>query len=75
MLFAVVLTDAGYFATYDPFWARMSLFLLAAGQLFAHGAAAVGMIDFLTSQRVRNLTVAWAHMIGNGAQRHGTLAY
>ncbi len=59
------MTDAAYYGTFDPFWARASGFMLGAGLLLGAGAAVVGLVDFLSIQRVRNLAVAWAHMIGN----------
>lgn len=50
----------------DPFWARDSEWLLGAGLVMGALAAVLGLIDFLTIQRVRSLAAAWVHFLGNG---------
>ena len=57
--------DLVYLAKGDPFWARTSLWLLAAGLGFAALAALAGLTDFLGDRRIRALRPAWQHMIGN----------
>ena len=58
-------TDIAFRATADTFWARGSYWLLIAGIVTALVAAIPGFIDFVTIDRVRNVWVSWAHMIGN----------
>lgn len=49
----------------DPFWFRASEYLLAAGVVMALLAAVMGFTDFLGEARIRALTIAWVHMLGN----------
>jgi uncharacterized membrane protein len=58
-------SDLAFWATEDPFWARVSLWLVGAGLLTGLAAAAVGFVDFITIARVRELRAAWVHFIGN----------
>lgn len=64
-LVTVFVTDLGYLWTTDPFWARVSLWLIGAG--FATGALAAlfGLIDFLTIKRARAHAAGWIHFLGN----------
>lgn len=64
-LFSVVVTDLVQLTTGDPFWARLSFWLLAAGLLTGALAAVFGLTDFLTISKVRMHTAAWVHFIGN----------
>lgn len=59
-------TDLIYWFTQDPFWARASFWLLAAG--FAAGilAALTGLMDFLKIDRVKKHSAGWIHAVGNG---------
>jgi uncharacterized membrane protein len=59
--------DIAFAATADPFWARASFWLLAAGIVTGALAAVVGLTDFILIRRVRLLTAAWIHFLGNGA--------
>jgi uncharacterized membrane protein len=59
------LTDLAFLKTGDPFWARASLWLIAAGLVGAALAAVAGLTDFLGDRRIRALRDAWLHMIGN----------
>jgi uncharacterized membrane protein len=49
----------------DPFWARMSFYLICAGLVMAALAAIAGLTDFLGDRLIRQYTGAWHHMIGN----------
>ena len=49
----------------DAFWARAGTYLLGAGIVMALLAAVFGFIDFFGSQRIRDLSHAWQHMLGN----------
>ena len=60
-------TDLGYWGTRDPFWARASLGLLAAGFVTGVVAAGLGLIDFSAIARARVHRIGWVHAIGNAA--------
>lgn len=64
-LVGTLVTDIAFRYTADTFWARGSYWLLAAGIVTALIAAIPGLIDFMSIDRVRNVWVSWAHMIGN----------
>src|SRR6185312_7123997 len=49
----------------DPFWFRASEYLLAAGVVMALLAAVMGFTDFISEARIRALTIAWVHFLGN----------
>ncbi len=49
----------------DLFWVRGATYLLGAGIVTALLAAVFGFVDFLGSQRVRDLSHAWQHMLAN----------
>jgi uncharacterized membrane protein len=58
-------TDLAYLRNHDAFWANASQWLLGAGLVMAVLAALAGLTDFLGDRRIRDLTEAWKHMIGN----------
>lgn len=64
-LTGTLVTDAAYWFTSDPFWARASFWLLVGGLVTGLVAAATGMSDFLRIGRVREHSAGWAHMVGN----------
>jgi uncharacterized membrane protein len=64
-LTSVLATDAIYWLTSDPFWARVSFWLILGGLLSGVIAGITGMIDFLKIDRVREHGAGWIHMIGN----------
>jgi uncharacterized membrane protein len=57
--------DLIFWRTGNPAWATASLYLLGAALVMAALAAVAGVIDFLRDERIRNLSPAWHHMIGN----------
>ena len=57
--------DLVYLSNGDPGWARASVWLLGAGIVMALVAALAGFADFFGDRRVRSLSDAWQHMIGN----------
>jgi uncharacterized membrane protein len=61
------LTDLAFLKLGDPFWARASFWLIAAGLVGAVLAALAGLTDFLGERRIRALSSAWLHMLGNVA--------
>ena len=66
-LVGALAADIAFSATTDPFWARAAFWLLAAGIVMGAVAALLGLVDFLSIPRVRALTIAWVHFLGNGA--------
>jgi uncharacterized membrane protein len=63
-LIGALASDLTYAAILDPFWARASLWLVAAGVATGVLAAAVGAIEFATIKRARGPT-GKVHFIGN----------
>ncbi|QBQ53669.1 DUF2231 domain-containing protein [Nitrosococcus wardiae] len=64
-LVGALLTDLTYLGTTDFFWARASLWLIAAGFISGALAAVFGLTDFMTIPRVREHNIAWIHFLGN----------
>jgi uncharacterized membrane protein len=60
-----LLTDMAYWKTAEIMWADFSAWLLFAGLVLGGLAAIAGLIDFIGNRRIRNLTAAWLHFIGN----------
>lgn len=58
-------SDIVYLSSGDPFWARLSFWLLAAGLAMAALAAIAGFTDFLGDRLIRAIRPAWYHMAGN----------
>lgn len=58
-------TDLVYLATNEAFWARGSVWLLAAGVAMGLLAAIPGTIDLLTIEHARRWRVAWIHGLMN----------
>jgi uncharacterized membrane protein len=66
-LLGTLLSDLAYWWGGDPFWARASYWLLAAGVAGGAAAALPGLADFLSEPRIRALRAARAHLVGNVA--------
>ncbi|MFL5008315.1 MAG: DUF2231 domain-containing protein [Microvirga sp.] len=64
-LVATLVSDLIFLRTGNPGWATASLWLLGAALVMAALAAVAGLIDFLGDERIRDLSAAWHHMIGN----------
>jgi len=62
---ATFLFDIVYWQTGREAFATGALWLLGAGIVGAALAAVTGIIDFLGDQRIRNISDAWQHAIGN----------
>ncbi len=58
-------SDLAFAATRDRFWARASQTLLGAGIVAGLLAGALGAMDFLGRDRIRQHGIAWAHAGGN----------
>ena len=59
------LADLTFLWTGHPFWATAAAWLIGAGLVGALLAALAGLTDFLGEPRVRALSTAWLHMLGN----------
>jgi len=64
-LVGTLVSDLIYLQVGDPFWAKASFYLLGAGIVMAVVAALAGLTDFLGDRRIRALSHAWQHMLGN----------
>jgi uncharacterized membrane protein len=64
-LVTAFVTDLVYWSTSTAIWATASMWLLGAGIVMALVAALAGFTDFFGDIRIRQLTDAWLHMIGN----------
>ncbi|UCI08010.1 DUF2231 domain-containing protein [Mesorhizobium sp. B1-1-8] len=64
-LVGAFVTDLVFWRTADAFWARASMWLIGAAIVMALLAAVAGFIDFFSEPRIRALTDAWYHMLGN----------
>ena len=58
-------TDIVLAVTGEPFWARMSFYLICAGLVMAALAAVAGLTDFLGDRLLRGAGTALHHMLGN----------
>jgi uncharacterized membrane protein len=64
-LISAFLCDIGFWITEDDRWATTAMWALGAGIVTALLAALVGIVDFLGDGRIRRLTDAWLHLVGN----------
>jgi uncharacterized membrane protein len=64
-LVATLVCDLIFWRAGNAAWSTASLYLLGAALLMAALAAVAGLIDFLGDERIRDLSAAWHHMIGN----------
>src|ERR671912_1018434 len=64
-LVATLVSDLIFWRTGDSGWSTASLYLLGAALVMAALAALAGLTDFLGDRRIRDLSAAWHHMIGN----------
>jgi uncharacterized membrane protein len=64
-LVATFVCDLIFWRTGNPAWSTASFYLLSAALIMAALAALAGLTDFLGDERIRNLSAAWHHMIGN----------
>lgn len=64
-LAATLFADVAYWASRGPLWAAAGPWLLGAAIVMALLAAVAGLTDFLGSDRVRAMSDAWQHMMGN----------
>ncbi|HEY0354487.1 MAG TPA: DUF2231 domain-containing protein [Enterovirga sp.] len=64
-LVATFACDLMFWQTGNAAWSTGSLYLLGAALVMAALAALAGFADFFGDPRVRNLSPAWHHMLGN----------
>ena len=64
-LVATFVCDLIFWSTRNPAWSTAALYLLGAAIVMAALAAVAGLMDFLGDERIRDLSAAWHHMIGN----------
>jgi uncharacterized membrane protein len=64
-LVATFVCDLIYWQTGNPGWVTASTYLLGAALIMAALAAVAGLTDFLGDARIRDLSAAWHHLIGN----------
>ena len=64
-LVATFVCDLIFWRTGNAAWSTAALYLLGAAILMAALAAAAGLMDFMGDERIRDLSAAWHHMIGN----------
>lgn len=60
-----LVADLAFSKTGDAFWFLATEWMLGAGVMMALLAAVAGFTDFLGDQRIRELSVAWWHFLGN----------
>lgn len=56
-------SDVAYWWTGDPFWARMSLWIIGAGFVMGSFASIAGTLDFLLVKEIRRHVTSWSHFI------------
>ncbi len=56
-------SDAAFWWTGDPFWARVSVWIIGAGLLMGGIAAIAGMLDFLIVKEIRRHVTSWSHFL------------
>jgi uncharacterized membrane protein len=71
-LIGAFLTDLAFFGMTengmrDAFWARASQWLIGAGLVTGALAAVAGLIDYIGNERIRAISLAWYHFLGNAA--------
>jgi uncharacterized membrane protein len=64
-LVATFVCDLIFWWTRNPAWSTAALYLLGAALLMGAVAALAGLTDFLGDERIREMSSAWHHMIGN----------
>ena len=64
-LVATLVCDLIFWRTGNGAWVTASLWLLGGALVMAALAAVAGLTDFMGDRRIRDLSAAWHHMIGN----------
>ena len=64
-LVATFVCDLIFWRTANAGWSAAAMWLLGAALVMAALAAATGLTDFMGDRRIRDLSAAWHHMLGN----------
>jgi uncharacterized membrane protein len=64
-LVSTFVCDLIFWRTGNPGWSTAALYLLGAALVMAGLAAVAGLTDFFGDERIREMSSAWHHMIGN----------
>jgi len=64
-LVATLVCDLIFWRTGNAAWSTASLYLLGAALVMAALAVLAGLTDFMGDERIRSLSAAWHHMVGN----------
>lgn len=64
-LVATLACDLLFWNTGNSAWSTASLYLLGVALIMAALAALAGLTDFMGDRRIRDLSAAWHHMLGN----------
>lgn len=56
-------SDLGFWWTGDPFWARVSLWIIGAGFFMGALAAVFGMLEFMLVKEIRQFVSSWGHFL------------
>jgi uncharacterized membrane protein len=64
-LVATFVCDLIFWRTGNAGWSAASMWLLGAALVMAALGAVTGLTDFMGDQRIRDLSAAWHHMLGN----------
>ncbi|NYT25653.1 DUF2231 domain-containing protein [Alcaligenaceae bacterium] len=62
-LIAVVATDIAYLVTGDPFWGRVSLWLVGGGTGLGLVAGIIGTLELLIIKEIRHRAAGWSHFV------------
>ena len=65
LLTATLVCDLIFWANGNGFWAQAAFWTLSGAIITALIAAVAGFADFLSNARIRALSDAWHHMLGN----------
>ena len=64
-LVSTFVCDLIFWRTGNSAWSTAALYLLGAALVIAALAAGAGLMDFFGDERIRQMSSAWHHMIGN----------
>jgi uncharacterized membrane protein len=56
-------SDVAFWWTGDPFWARVSLWIIGMGLLLGLAAGAAGTIEFIMVPEIRHHVTSWSHFL------------
>ena len=65
LLASTFVCDLAFWGTSDAFWASAAFWALVGAVISAGIAAVAGFMDFFGNARIRNISDAWQHMLGN----------